>query len=119
GTSPVAVRRSAWLIGSSFATMSGMLLAPTIALDSGILTLLVFFAFGAAAVGGFSSLPGTYVGGLGLGVVASMFTNLLVELNVTSGPLANLPPNLSFVVLFFALVVTPKGKLVERGAQVV
>ena len=118
GTSPVAVRRYAWLIGSSFAAMSGMLLAPTIALDAGILTLLVFFAFGAAAVGAFSSLPGTYLGGLGLGVVAAMATNLLGEHHVT-GPLANLPPNLPFVVLFLALVITPKGKLIERGVQVI
>ena len=118
GTSPVAVRRFAWLIGSSFAAASGMLLAPTITLDAGILTLLVFFAFGAAAVGRFSSLPGTYLGGLGLGVIAAILTKLVGDHHVT-GPLASVPPNMSFVVLFVALVMTPKGTLIERGVETV
>ena len=47
-----AVRRFSWLVGSCFAALSGMLLAPSLALDARLLTLLVFFAFGAAAVGG-------------------------------------------------------------------
>ena len=51
GTSPAAVRRFSWLVGSCFAALSGMLLAPSLALDARLLTLLVFFAFGAAAVG--------------------------------------------------------------------
>ena len=76
GTSPVAVRRFAWLVGSCFAALSGMLLAPTLALDARLLTLLVFFAFGAAAVGAFSSLPLTYLGGLGLGLGAALFTKI-------------------------------------------
>src|SRR5581483_6244168 len=74
GASPTAVRRFAWLVGSCFAAASGILLAPAVALDARLLTLLVFFAFGAAAVGAFSSLPLTYVGGIGIGVGASLVT---------------------------------------------
>ena len=55
GTSPAAVRRWAWIIGSSFAVLAGILLAPTLNLDATVLTLLVVQAFGAAAIGRFSS----------------------------------------------------------------
>ena len=115
GTSPAAVRRVAWLIGSSFAAISGMLLAPTIGLDAGILTLLVFYAFGAAAVGGFSSLPLTYAGGVGIGVVASLLTKFLAGNQAFSGLSSTLP----FIVLFVALMVTPASRLIERGQAVV
>jgi branched-subunit amino acid ABC-type transport system permease component len=118
GTSPVAVRRFSWLVGSCFAALSGILLAPSLALDARLLTLLVFFAFGAAAVGAFSSLPLTYIGGLGLGLGAAITTKILGEMQLT-GPIQGLPANLPFVVLFVALLATPTRKLVERGTQVV
>src|SRR5207248_2979441 len=72
GTSPVKVRRWAWLIGTSFAGLSGVLLAPSIGLDSLALTLLVVQAFGAAAIGMFTSIPLTYLGGLIVGVLAAL-----------------------------------------------
>ncbi len=118
GTSPTAVRRFAWLVGSCFAALSGMLLAPTLALDARLLTLVVFFAFGAAAVGAFSSLPLVYLGGIGIGVGASLLTMLFGEHQLT-GPIQALPVNLPFIMLFVGLLVTPTRKLVERGSQVV
>ncbi|MGH9035320.1 MAG: ABC transporter permease subunit, partial [Acidimicrobiia bacterium] len=118
GTNPVAVRRVAWMVGSCFAALSGMLLAPAVTLDAGILTLLVFFAFGAAAIGRFSSLPLTYLGGLAMGLGAALLTSFLGELNIT-GPATQLPVNIPFVVLFVALLVTPTRQLIERGGQVV
>jgi branched-subunit amino acid ABC-type transport system permease component len=114
GTSPTAVRRSSWVIGSSFAATSGILLAPTIGLDAGILTLLVFYAFGAAAVGAFNSLPLTYVGGVAIGLGAAVLTKLINS----HGAIAALPSTLPFLVLFVALLVTPRHRLVERGGQV-
>jgi branched-subunit amino acid ABC-type transport system permease component len=113
--SPIRVRRLAWLIGSSFASLSGMLLAPTLGLDAFLLTLLVFYAYGAAAVGAFSSLPITYLGGLGIGVAAALLTKFLN----TTGPIAALPATLPFLVLFGALLVVPKQHLIERGSQAV
>jgi branched-subunit amino acid ABC-type transport system permease component len=112
---PVRVRRFAWLIGSSFAAISGMVLAPTLGLDAFLLTLLVFYAYGAAAVGRFSSLPITYVGGLTIGVAAALLTKFLN----TTGPIASLPATLPFLVLFAALLVVPKHHLIERGSQAV
>jgi branched-subunit amino acid ABC-type transport system permease component len=114
GTSPVRVRRVAWAIGSSFAALSGVLLAPTIGLDPVLLTLLAVQAFGAAAIGGFSSLPLTLVGGLVLGVGSAVSTKYVVDVPVLSG----LPPSLPFIALFVVLVLTRRGRFVELGTVV-
>jgi ABC-type branched-subunit amino acid transport system ATPase component/branched-subunit amino acid ABC-type transport system permease component len=111
GTSPAAVRRWAWIIGSSFAVLAGVLLAPTLNLDATVLTLLVVQAFGAAAIGRFSSLPLTYIGGLVVGIVASVATKYVVT---SSAALAGLPASIPFIVLFLVLVFTPRSKLASR-----
>ena len=108
GTSPRQVRRWAWCIGVTFAAASGLLLAPLITLDGTTLTLLVVQAFGAAAIGRFTNLPMTYIGGLVLGVAASLATDLFSQ-----GLLSNLPAALPFVILFIVLLVAPKRRLAE------
>jgi ABC-type branched-subunit amino acid transport system ATPase component/branched-subunit amino acid ABC-type transport system permease component len=110
GTNPVRVRRWAWIIGTVFAAMSGVLIAPTIGLNSLLLILLVVQAFGAAAVGYFSNLPLTYVGGLAIGIAASVSTKYVGTISWLGG----LPASLPFIVLFIALLVTPKRLLVQR-----
>jgi ABC-type branched-subunit amino acid transport system ATPase component/branched-subunit amino acid ABC-type transport system permease component len=111
GTSPAMVRRWSWIIGSSFATLAGILLAPTLTLDATVLTLLVVQAFGAAAIGRFSNLPLTYVGGLAVGIIASVTTKYVV----TGSPaLAGLPPSIPFILLFLVLIFTPRSKLADR-----
>ena len=72
GKKPLRISQSAWAISCGFAALSGILLAPTLNLDANLLTLLVIQAFGACAVGLFSSLPLTYLGGIGLGIAASL-----------------------------------------------
>ena len=111
GTSPAVVRRWAWIIGSSFAVLAGVLLAPTLNLDATVLTLLVVQAFGAAAIGRFSSLPLTYVGGLVIGILASVATKYVVT---GSAALAGLPASIPFIVLFLVLIFTPRSKLADR-----
>jgi ABC-type branched-subunit amino acid transport system ATPase component/branched-subunit amino acid ABC-type transport system permease component len=100
GTSPASVRRYAWVIGVCFASVSGVLLAPLLSLDATTLTLLVVTAFGAAAIGRFTSLPFTYVGGLVIGVAESVATKYF-----TAGVLSNLPSAVPFIVLFVILLV--------------
>jgi branched-subunit amino acid ABC-type transport system permease component len=111
GTSPFVVRAWGWLIGTWFAALSGVLLAPAIGLDAYLLTLLVVQAFGAAAVGRFSSLPMTYAGGLLVGVLASVASKF-----VSGSPsLSGLPTAVPFLVLVAVLLLTPRGRLVEIG----
>jgi ABC-type branched-subunit amino acid transport system ATPase component/branched-subunit amino acid ABC-type transport system permease component len=107
GTSPVRTRRRAWMVGTTIACASGVLFAPLLPLDPVQLTLLVVAAFGAAAIGGFTNMPLTLAGGLGIGVLASFSTKWFV-----SGALAGIPPSLPFIVLFVALLVFPKRYLV-------
>src|SRR6185437_445383 len=58
GTSPIKVRRAAWIIGCTFATLSGPLIVESLgSLDAGTLSALVIQAFAAAAIASFSSLP--------------------------------------------------------------
>jgi branched-subunit amino acid ABC-type transport system permease component len=113
GTSPARVRTQAWIIGSAFAALSGILLAPLTGLDAILLTLLVVQAFGAAAVGAFTSLPLTYLGGLVIGVGGALATKYVVDVP----NLAGFPPSLPFIVLFLVLLLTPKGRFVEAGRR--
>ncbi|HET7722498.1 MAG TPA: hypothetical protein VFK43_21210, partial [Acidimicrobiales bacterium] len=113
GTSPARVRTQAWIIGNCFAALSGILLAPQTGLDSILLTLLVVQAFGAAAVGRFTSLPLTYAGGLVIGVGGALATKYVVDVPT----LAGFPPSLPFMVLFLVLLLTPKGRFVEAGRR--
>lgn len=113
GTSPVATRRLAWIIGVTLAAASGVLFAPVLSLDPVQLTLLVVAAYGAAAIGAFRSLPMTLLGGLFIGVLASLCTKWF-----TTGLLAGLPPSLPFVVLFGVLLLFPRRYLVFRSFTV-
>jgi ABC-type branched-subunit amino acid transport system ATPase component/branched-subunit amino acid ABC-type transport system permease component len=110
GKNPYQVRRWAWIIGTVFASMSGLLLGPTIGISVLLLILLVVQAFGAAAVGAFSSLPLTYAGGLFIGIVASLSTKYVGQISWLSG----VPSSIPFIVLFIALLVTPRAKLASR-----
>jgi ABC-type branched-subunit amino acid transport system ATPase component/ABC-type branched-subunit amino acid transport system permease subunit len=112
GTNPTRVRRTAWMIGSSFAALTGVLLAPLLPLDVTSMTSLVVTAFGAAAIGGFTSLPLTYIGGLAIGVGQS----LLDKWTATStGFVSGLSSSLPFLVLFAVLVAAPSLRQPSGG----
>jgi ABC-type branched-subunit amino acid transport system ATPase component/branched-subunit amino acid ABC-type transport system permease component len=104
GRNPNAVRRAAWVIGSCLAGVSGILLAPLINLDATTLTLLVVQAFGAAAIGRFTSLPWTYAGGIAIGLLTSFATRYF-----TSGLLGSLPPAIPFIILFCVMLGSRRG----------
>ncbi len=110
GENPIRVRRWAWIISMMFCSMAGLLLAPGLSLNAVIISTLVVYAFGAAAIGYFSSLPLTFAGGLFIGIAGSLATKYAVSVSWLSG----LPPAIPFIVLFVALVVTPKSRLAER-----
>jgi len=110
GENPIRVRRWAWIISMTFCSMAGLLLAPGLSLNAVIISTLVVYAFGAAAIGGFSSLPLTFLGGLLVGIAGSLTTKYSGSITWLSG----LPPAIPFIVLFLALCVTPKAKLAER-----
>ena len=107
GTSPAGVRIASWAIGSSFAAVTGILITPSIlGMDAFLLSALVVQAFGAVAIGRFTSLPWTYVGGLFIGALAAISAKYL-----TKPPLTGLPNVIPFLVLIVVMLVTPKRKL--------
>jgi len=103
------ITRFSWMLGSSFAALAGVLLTPTLGLDSIVLTGLVIQAFAAAVVGKLTSIPKTYLGAIGLGVAASLATKLVASRPALSG----LPNSLPFFILFGILVLSPKGSFPE------
>ena len=114
GFRPGSVERLSWMIGSSLAALSGILIAPVLGLDSVLLTLLVVQAFGACAIGLFSSLPLTYVGGLAVGVAAAFATKASTAGRVFQG----LSPSMPFLVLFAVLLAVPARRMaVGRKAR--
>jgi ABC-type branched-subunit amino acid transport system ATPase component/branched-subunit amino acid ABC-type transport system permease component len=108
---PVGVRRFAWILSSTLAALSGVLIAPFVGLAPIALTLLVVQAFGAAAVGAFSSIPLTFVGGLVIGVGGSISTKYVVSTPWLSG----LPDSLPFILLLVVLLVLPRRRLITRS----
>jgi ABC-type branched-subunit amino acid transport system ATPase component/branched-subunit amino acid ABC-type transport system permease component len=114
GTSPRRVRRWAWMVGTAFAALSGILLLPSIGLNGTILTLLVVQSFGAAAIGLFSNLPVTFLGGLVVGVVESLATKYTASHPALSG----LVPSIPFIILFAVLILVPRGRLAVRTGKI-
>jgi ABC-type branched-subunit amino acid transport system ATPase component/branched-subunit amino acid ABC-type transport system permease component len=110
GERPLFVRRIAWILGSMFASASGLLLAPNLSLNGLVLTEIVIQAFAAAAIGFFSSLPLTYAGGLFVGVATAVTANYTNSISGLSGLATGLP----FAILFLVLICTPRARLVER-----
>ena len=111
-TSPVKVRRGAWIIGSTFAALSGVLVLPFIGLNAIALTYLVVQAFGAAAIGAFSNIPLTFFGAIALEIAANISQKYVVSVNWLSG----LPSSLPFIVLFVVLLLLPRRRLVSPSS---
>lgn len=103
------ITRFSWMLGSSFGALAGVLLTPSLGLDSIVLTGLVIQAFAAAVIGKLTSIPRTYLGAILLGVAASLATKLVA----TRPALSGLPNSIPFLVLFGLLVLSPKGSFPE------
>jgi len=112
GVNPVKVRRISWIIGSTFAAVAGVLILPFLGLESITLTFLVVQAFGAAAIGVFSSIPLTFAGSIIIGIGASLLTKYEISYPVLAGFSGALP----FLVLIVVMLVTPKRKLAPPSA---
>ncbi|HVW31317.1 MAG TPA: ABC transporter permease, partial [Acidimicrobiia bacterium] len=114
GARGARIRRTAWAIGCGFAAASGILIAPSLGLDANLLTMLVVQAFGACAIGLFSSLPLAYLGGLAVGLMASLGTHFLSD---TRPPWSAMPSATPFLVLVGVLLVVPPNKLPGRNVR--
>ncbi|GGU58486.1 branched-chain amino acid ABC transporter permease [Lentzea flava] len=99
GTRPDRLSALSWAIGSALAALGGILLTPVVQLDYVTMTLLVITAYTAALVGRLRSLPWTFVGALGLGLVQSYAVAYLPSSPFWIAFRAAIPALLLFVVL--------------------
>jgi branched-subunit amino acid ABC-type transport system permease component len=107
----------AWALGTSFAALTGILLAPQIFLDPLRLPLLVISTvFGAAIIGYLRSLPLAWAGGILLGVIQS----LLIQYGHFQGVLRNMRFAVPFIIVILAVLLAPKSlRLAGLGASFV
>ncbi|MGQ0466718.1 MAG: branched-chain amino acid ABC transporter permease [Sporichthyaceae bacterium] len=114
-SNPAAVRRLSWILGSSFASISGMLLAPKLGVSVNVLVLVVIAAYGAAAVGLFENLPLTVAGAFVIGILINY---LPAQAEKTDSLfLERMPRNIPFVVLLLVFLFVPARLLTERGVR--
>jgi branched-chain amino acid transport system permease protein len=99
GLNPRLVTSLSWAIGTSLAALAAILLAPGVSMDISTLSLLVVSAYGAAIVGGLTSLPWAFVGAMILGIGSSFMVGYLPPTNLVQNVTDAAPFLLLFIVL--------------------
>jgi branched-chain amino acid transport system permease protein len=107
GGKPDAVATLSWMIGISLAGLGGILLVSTVGLDTYSLTLLVINAYAAAMLGRLKSLPLTFLGAMGLGLLSSYAPVYLPQEGLI-GSVDNVVPAL---FLFIVIIAMPQAQL--------
>ena len=107
GGNPDRVASLSWAIGISLAALAGILLTPVIGLSYFDLTLLVINAYAAAMLGRLTSLPWTFVGAMGLGIMQSFAVAYLP----TEGALAGVRAVVPALFLFGVIIAMPQAQL--------
>jgi branched-chain amino acid transport system permease protein len=105
GLSLRSVHVFAWVVAAALGVTAALLIVPTTFLSSTTVSSFMLQAFAAAVVGGFSSLPGTVLGGIVVGILVNLFSFYV-------------SPEFSNTFLLCVILVTlnifPNG-LLERG----
>ncbi len=120
GGRPARLSTLSWAIGSSLASVAGILVAPRLQLQPLILTLLVIDAYAAAVIGRLRSLPMTFLGGLVVGLLSSYAQGYVPDTGAfwTSAPVQGLlTQSVPSVILFIALLMLPASRLRSGVAQ--
>ncbi len=107
GGKPDVVGALSWAIGISLAALGGILLASVVGLDYFALTLLVINAYAAAMVGRLKSLPLTFAGAMGLGLLNSFALGYIPP----DSSFNNVVPVIPALFLFAVIVLLPTAQL--------
>ncbi|GEP36406.1 hypothetical protein NPS01_00690 [Nocardioides psychrotolerans] len=107
GGKPEQVASLSWAIGISLAALGGVLLVSVVGLDYYALTLLVINAYAAAMLGRLKSLPLTFVGAMGLGLLTSYASAYLP----TEGLLNSVRNVVPALFLFAVIIILPQAQL--------
>lgn len=115
GGRPFRLNALSWAIGASLAGVAGILQSGSAGgLQVLDLTFLVVNAYAAALLGRLKSLPLTFAGALGLGLLVQYVTGYVT----LTGYLSNLKPVLPTLFLFAILLILPPLRLRAGSARV-
>lgn len=107
----------AWAIGCSLAALSGILFIGTLALEAGVLSLLIVNAYAAALIGRLRSLPLTFLGAVIIGLAESYWQGYRNDVSLLSSDyLATFASAIPVIILFVVLLVIPNPRLRGHGA---
>lgn len=98
----------AWGIGVMLGGVAAVLAAPTTSVTPNMMDTIVVYAFVAAILGGFGSLPGAVIGGLMLGVIVNLVDAFLAP---------ELAMSIVFGLLLLVLYVKPDGLFGRRTVE--
>jgi sulfate-transporting ATPase len=115
------VTAASWALGGATGAVAGMLVAPSLGLNTYILTLLVIQAFAAALTGRLENLALALAGGLGLGVVTALASTYL-EQWLASHPLSwinvgNVGNGIAFLWIIALLLAWPRPATTHAQAR--
>lgn len=111
GARPNVVAMLSWGIGCSLAALSGVLVGPTLALSATVLPLLIVNAYAAAMFGRLRSLPLTFVGAVGLGLLVNYVRADFFDWFEGRDYLSSFEQAVPVIVLFVVLLVLPGSRL--------
>jgi branched-subunit amino acid ABC-type transport system permease component/ABC-type branched-subunit amino acid transport system ATPase component len=100
----------AWMLSTTLAGLAGVLAVPSLGLDSGAFTVLLFASATAAVFGGLRSIPVTFAAGLALGVVQNLVAGYADFAEQVTGFRTAVPA----ILLFAGLLV--RGRARDRVA---
>jgi branched-chain amino acid transport system permease protein len=101
GTNPGRMSAAVWAVSTTFAGLSGVLVAPIIGLDAGDITLIMVAAFAAVIAARLRSLPIAAAVGLGMGVFSAMLQDWLPSSSPYTADLLSAVP---FLVIAASLI---------------
>jgi branched-chain amino acid transport system permease protein len=96
-----------WALAGGVSVAAGMLIAPITFLDPNMMVPILLKGFAGAILGGFSSLPGTVLGGFALGVIETLLGAYVS---------ASSKEAFAFLLIIAVLMVRPNG-LFGRGGR--
>jgi branched-chain amino acid transport system permease protein len=119
GGRPARLSTLSWAIGSSLASVAGILVAPRLQLQPLILTLLVIDAYAAAMIGRLRSLPMTFLGALIVGLASSYALGYIPSSGIwSSTPIQGLLTlSVPSVILFIVLLALPMHRIRSGAPQ--
>lgn len=101
GINTTLVTAGSWMIGTVFAGLAGILLAPILGLNDVQFTLLLVASLAAAVVGRLTSLPLTFAGAMLIGLVQGIAVDVLPSHGILS---TGFRPSVPFIVMLVCLV---------------